>query len=52
MQGIDHIRKEKTITKAHAELKIVQPQMENYVEESLNEKIIKKIIDEGIKKNE
>ena len=48
LRGIDHIRKEKTITKAHAELRIIQPQMHNNVEESLEEKVIKKVIDEGM----
>ena len=40
LRGIDYIRKEKTITTSNDELKIVQPQMHNNVEENLEENAI------------
>jgi len=48
LRGIDHIRKEKTAMNAKTELKFVQPQSHTDVEESLNEKEMKKAIEEGM----
>lgn len=48
LRGIDHIRKEKTIANAKVELKVVLPQSHTNVEESLDEKEIKKAIENGM----
>ena len=48
LRGIDHIRKEKTAMNAKTELKFVQPRSHTDVEESLDEKEMKKAIEEGM----
>lgn len=48
LRGIDHIRKEKTASNARTELKFVQASSHTDVEESLNEKEMKKAIDAGM----
>jgi RNA polymerase sigma-70 factor, ECF subfamily len=48
LRGIDHIRKEKTVQNARAELKILQPQSHTDVEENLHEKELKRAIEKGM----